>query len=308
MAVYLGNAGLVQLQRAGSGLFHTELNPGDVDASAKRFSFDFPDGTFVTGDRITLRRLEANGSVSTQMLDFVAATGWEDGQQHPDGAWFVNVDPVGGVRLFKAWKDALRGNAADAVLLQAPASSYRVVAGLTEGAAARCLGEVISYELSTDRAAIDVTSLGDAFQQRISGLISGGGSVECFWDWQPNNCNQRGLPEDAELAHYMHQLVLRQQLGSTFRGVFFLKTAGTEPITEDLDSVAAKTALFYAVDCLITEVGMAFEPTEPVRSKINFVTTGEIQLLYTVPDDYLLQEDADRINLETGDGQILLEV
>lgn len=308
MAVYLGNAGLIQLQRVGSGAFHTQLDAGDVDPSAKRFSFDFPDGTFVTGDRITLRRLEADGSISAQPLDFVAASGWEDSQQHPDGAWFVNVDPVGGVRLFKAWADALRGDSADAVALQAPSGSYRVVASITDGSSSRCLGEVITYELTTERNALDVTSLGDAFQQQVSGLISGGGSIECFWDWHLSQCSNRGLTADVELANYLHQLVLRQQLGSAFRGVFFLKSSGAEPITEDLDQVATKASLFYAVDCLITEVGMAFEAGEPVRSKINFVTTGEIQLLYTVPDDYLLQEDSDRINLETGDGKILLEV
>lgn len=308
MAVYLGSAGLIQLQRIGSGAFQTDLSPGDVNAAAGRFSFDFPNGTFVTGDRVTLRRLEADGSPSAQSLDFVSASGWDDNRQHPDGAWFVNVDPVGGVRLFKTWAAALRGTAADAVGLQVPASSYRITASLSDGSSARCLGEVLSYELTTERNALDVTSLGDAFQQQISGLISGGGSVECFWDWQLSQCSDRGLTGDVELANYLHQLVLRQQLGSRFRGVFFLKASGTEPITEELDAVAARTALFYAVDCVVTEVGMAFEASEPVRSKINFVTTGEIQLLYAVPEDYLLQENTDRIDLETGDGKVLLEV
>ena len=308
MAVYLGNAGLIQLQRIGSGSFYTELNPGDVDATAGRFSFDFRDGTFVTGDRVNLRRLESDGSISSQPLDFVDASGWDDGLQHPDGAWFVNVDPVGGVRLFRTWAAALQGKPSASIALRAPVASYRMVAAIADGSSARCLAEVTTYELTTERNAIDVSSLGDAFQQQISGLVSGGGSIECFWDWHINQCNTRGLTTDVEVAHYAHQLILRQQLGSQFRGVFFLKSSGSEPITEDLDQIAQKTALFYAVDCLITEVGMAFEAGEAVRSKINFVTTGEIQLLYTVPDDYLLQEDRDRIDLETGDGKILLEV
>lgn len=308
MAVYLGNAGLVQLQRSGNGAFHTELNPGDVDASAKRFSLDFPSGTFVTGDRITLRRLEANGAASTQVLDFVSPSGWEDGQQHPDGAWFVNVDAVGGVKLYQSRILALRGNAADAVTLQAPSGSYRALVSVAGGTTARCLGEVLTYELTTEREAIDVTSIGDAFRQQVSGLISGGGSVECFWDWHLAACNERGLDDEVELAQYMHQLVLRQQLGSRFRGIFFLKSPGAEPITEDLDGVSAKAALFYSADCLVTNVGMAFEPDQAVRSKLDFVTTGEIKLLYTVPDDHLLQEDGYKIKNETDDGRILLEV
>jgi hypothetical protein len=308
MAVYLGNGGLIQLQRSGLGEFRSELNVGDVDPATKRFSFDFPNGTFVTGDRIRLQRVAADGSSTTQPLDFVAASGWEDGLQHADGEWFVHVDAVGGLRLFKTWDAALQNKTPAAITLQAPSGSYPITASMASGAPARCLGEVTSYELSTNRSAVDVTSLGDAFQQQVSGLISGGGSLDCFWDWQASDCSVRGITADVELAHYAHQLVLRQQLGSQFRGVFFLKRSGVTPITDELDAISTKAALFYAVDCLITNVGMAFEADQPIRSKISFVTTGEIQLLYTVPNDYLLQEDTDKINLETDDGKILLEV
>jgi hypothetical protein len=307
MAVYLGSAGLVQLQRSGAGEFTSELNDGDVAPREKRFSFDFPSGTFITGDRLRLRRLNADGSASTQPLDFVAGSGWEDGVQHPDGGWYIHVDAAGGVRLYPTWETALRNHPSDAIGLQRPSTTYQVAASMADGVSSHCLGEVVSYELSTSRDAIDVTSLGDTFREQTSGLISGGGSIECFWDWQVALCSPRNMGLDVELAHYAHQLVLRQQLGSQFRGLFYLKTSGSDPVTEELDSRSRNAALFYAADCLITDVGMAFEPDQPIRSKIAFVTTGAINLVYALPDDYLLQENSSRIDLETGDGRILLE-
>ena len=67
--------------------------------------------------------------------------------------------------------------------------------------------------------------------------------------------------------------------------------------------------LFYTCECVITSVASAIEPEEVIRSNIDFVTTGPIQLLYDTPTSYLLQEKplrADRV-LQESDFGIVLE-
>jgi hypothetical protein len=298
MAVYLGSSGVVQLARSASGTFQSMLDPADVNKSEKRFSFDFPNGTFITGDRISIARLEPNGSLSGQPLDFVSAAGWGDGTVHSDGTWFVNVDPLGGLRLYYNWADALSGSKSRAIDLAVPLSTYLISATPVESAM-NCIGQILDYELTTNRAAIDVTSLGDAFVQSVSGLISGGGSITCLWDWRPAICGIGAV----ETAQYFHQLVLRQQLGSNFRANFFLKQENAGPIDEDLPGLASKTALYYDVQALITNVAIGCTPTGTMTSTIQFATTGAINLLYALPSAYLiLQEDSARISTEDGSG------
>jgi hypothetical protein len=305
VAIYLGSAGIVQLTRVGDGAFRSEMDPGDVNISERRFSFDFPNGTFLTGDRLSLRRIEADGTPSGQPLDFVVASGWGDGIQHPDGTWYVNVDALGGLRLYRSWSDALAGEANKAVQLQVPAGSYPFLAEL-EGGASHCLGQIAEFSLSTDRVTADVTGLGDAFARQWSGLISGSGEIRCFWDWRPSRCG--GVDASQETAQYFHQLVLRQQLGSEFKAELIIKRDGAEPLDDALPGIASRTALFYAITAVVTNVGMAFEPGEPLQSTIQFVTTGEIALRYELPSAYLLlQEDGDKLFLEEGSGFVALE-
>ena len=55
MTVYLGTHGEVELQREfdGGSLFST-IDTGDVNATKKRFSFDFDHGQLITGDQIVI--------------------------------------------------------------------------------------------------------------------------------------------------------------------------------------------------------------------------------------------------------------
>lgn len=66
MSVYLGTFGKVELQRQfdGSELSST-INTGDVNATAKRFSFDFDHGQLITGDQIEIK------STDSSALDFI---------------------------------------------------------------------------------------------------------------------------------------------------------------------------------------------------------------------------------------------
>lgn len=292
MAVYLGNVGLVSLQRFGATSYSSTLDVADVNVAQKRFSFDFPDGTFITGDYIQLTRTGGGN------LDFIDASGFTPAGQAPSGAWYVNVDSIGGIRLYTTYSKALMGGIADAITLLAPSGSYGITATVSS-AGYRTLGEVTEYELSTNRATLDTTVLGDAFVNQISGLISGSGTMTCFWDFGENG--------DLETAQYVHQLILRQKIGSNFKAAFVLKRSGESASTGPQRTDSAQ--LYYEIEGLITDVGISFTATEAIQSQIDFVTTGEIRLRYSdggsIAGSLLLQEDGSAIDLESGTGRLL---
>jgi hypothetical protein len=292
MAVYLGNAGLVSIQRTGASSYNSTLDPADVNVAQKRFSFDFPNDTFITGDYLQITRTGGGN------LDFVDASGFTPPGVTSTGAWYVNVDAAGGIRLFKTWGEALKGDVADAVILATPSGSYAISATLTSGGF-RTLGEVTAYELSTQRVALDATVLGEEFVNQVSGLVSGSGQITCFWDFGENG--------DFEAAQYIHHLVLRQQLGSNFSAALTLKRGGESAATGPNNTDA--TQLYYLIDGVITNVGVSFEAGNAVQSQIEFVTTGQIQLRYsttdTVAGSLLLQENSSALDLESGIGRLL---
>jgi len=292
MAVYLGNAGLVSIQRSGASTYTSTLDPGDVNVAQKRFSFDFPNDTFITGDYLQITRIGGGN------LDFIDASGFTPPGVTSTGAWYVNVDAVGGIRLYKTWGASLNGGLSDAITLAPPGSSYTISVAVAN-AGYRQLGEVVSYELSTQRAALDASVLGEEFVRQVSGMISGSGQLSCFWDFGENG--------DIEAAQYMHHLILRQQLGSNFSAVLTIKRGGEAAATGV--SSADGSQLYYLVDALITNVGISFEATTALQSQIEFVTTGQIQLRYSaggsVAGSLLLQEDSSAIDLESGIGRLL---
>ena len=68
MSVYLGTHGKIELQRQfNGGALTSTINTGDVNATKKRFSFDFDHGQLLTGDQIEIK--STNGSA----LDFIAS-------------------------------------------------------------------------------------------------------------------------------------------------------------------------------------------------------------------------------------------
>jgi len=303
MAIYLGSAGYLTLQRSAEGQFQSTLDPDDVNAGASRFSFDFPSGTFVTGDHLVIRRLEANGSASTRPLDFVTAAGWANGSVQSDGSWYAHVDAIGGIRLYHSWADSLVGAQAKAIALRTPTASFPISVRVDDRDH-RCLAQVSEFALSTERSALDVTALGDQFAQQISGIVSGSGRIQCYWDWAPAICQD----SDLEYAQYLHQLILRQQVGSEFKAELVLKRRNEGPVDADLAPALHRTALFYDITGIITSVGISVAPDEPLASSIEFVTTGDIQLRYDVPaGDRILQENSDRISIEDETGWLLQE-
>ena len=149
---------------------------------------------------------------------------------------------------------------------------------------------------------MDVSELGEEFHRQHATLISGSGSINCFFDYNHELCGKERISAgfEPELAIYMHQLILRQQLGSGFHARLFLITRGAGHDIND--------EVWYELDALVTNVAIAFSPGAPVKSRIQFVTTGEIKLRVKTVSNLLLQEDADRIRLERNQGAGFVEL
>lgn len=307
MAVYLGAHGIIELTRTSEqNYLNSTLDPADVNVTAQRFSFDFGNNRFMTGDLLEITRMTTTGVISTSNLDFVDAASFPGGAQSPQGQWYVNVDAANGVRLYATWNEALIGGAATAATLATPATSYPIRVQLKNNAR-RILGEVTDYELNTNRETADVTSLGEVFRQRISTLITGSGSCTAFWNYEAfatENRNINGYSN--EVSHYLHQLVLRQDLGASFRARFYLKTRLTQPYTAGVPGPNTDQ-IFYDLTGVITDVGVAFNADEPVRSRINFVTTGELALLSEPAANLVLNQTGGTVVQQNSSGNVALQ-
>lgn len=307
MAIWMGMDGGIRIERSATAPIYGRITPNDVDTGAKRFGLDKNIGNlFITGDRVEIARVDESGAPlgSAFKLDFVAATGWADNQQHPDGTWYVNVDQVGGMRLYDSWSDALQNYPPNAVALTTPSEGYRLSMRVVDGVE-RCLGRTQSWTLNTNRDTADITSLGDGFQKNQALLVSGSGDIDCFFDVLPDSC--AGDSGNEELSFYLHKLAMRLEIGSEFIGVFVIKHAGAQPLDSYSDRIRERE-LFYLCNCVITEVGLELNTEDAIHSQISFVTTNEIKLLFDAPSNYLLQEPVpDQRILQESDFGVLLE-
>ena len=289
MSVIFGDAGAIELTRSSvDRAFTSVVNPSDVNAAKDHFSFDFQAGMLLTGDQLEIKATDG------KLLDFV------DGWSYPDGKWFINVDQVGSIRLYQDFGDALAGEKQGRAGLSVPSRDIPIEVRV-RNALPRMLGRVTNFELNTSREAVDVTELGEEFREQHATLISGSGQLNCFFDYKHERCG--GLIFDGfepELPIYLHQLLLRQQLGSGFHARLFVLTRGSGHDSDD--------EVWYEFDGLITNAGIAFEPTQPVRSTIQFVTTGEVKLLVKTTGKLLMQEDSGYIRLERSQGAGFIEL
>ena len=297
MSIYLGTAGHIELTRASiaDGLAAT-VNPSDVDAAKSRFSFDFPVGSLLTGDYVSFRTTDNSN------LDFVASSSWTQGTRYPDGAWFVNVDDLGGIRLYDSFENSVAGESAGLLAL---AAITRVI-GITASVAnkvARVIGNLESYEISTDRETIDVSGLGDEFRKQFGTMITGSGRMSCIFDYRYGAVSgYPDAPGHVEVASYMHALILRQRFGAEFKARFYLISRGKgQGLTANNDEV------WLDITGIVTQASIAFDPGQIVSSTFNFVCTDEIKLRVTTNTSYLLLESGTKLGLEDGSGAVLLE-
>lgn len=288
MSVYLGQVGGVEITRTGEP-YNCVLEAADVNAAERRFSIDFDadfDGPrpspLITGDEVQFSTQDG-----TTNLELVL------GMTDTDVTRWVHVDQVGGIRLYTSYAAAVTGGKDDAVALVTPSSDQNIVVDVVN-LRSNCIAQMRSWEITTQRDTVDLTILGEEFKAFYDqGLISGQGSIQAIWDYKYTPCVD-SFDDDAELANYFSQLVIRFREGSKFKGTFVIFNNDSE-------------AVWYECDCICTSVGMQFAPETVINSTIQFITTGQVQLKQGTLPSYLLLNDGGEILLETPPGAIELE-
>jgi len=279
VTVYLGNAGNVELIRDSGDTITGTIRAVDVNTTRDTFSFDFSFGAFVTGDFVEF------SSAST--LSFVS--GWA----YPKGNWFVNVDQIGGLRLYNTYSDAIAGTSNNRIALAVPGADIVVNCRILNSVP-RLLANIIQFELSTDREAVDTTGLGDEFRNQYSTLITGSGSIDCIFDY--------ATVGQTEIAVYLHNLLLRQQFGSDFKANLYILTEG-----QAQGATAGNDSVWYEISGVMTNAAIQCTAGDIIESRFTFVTTGEIKLRVQTSTwgDLLLNSAGDRMVLSTADADIL---
>ena len=285
--VYLGNNGSIEIARGALGApWVGDLDVADVNVPRRRFSVLGAEGLFITGDRIDISILTTTPPGPN--LELVA--NWA----FPDWGGFVAVDDAGGMRLYNSFAGAINGLEADALELIAPSATQRITIETGSINQYRFVSKVQSYQFTTNRNTVDLSGIGDEFQQMFTtGLISGQGTINCFWEYERQLCED-DCSGQIELPQYFTELVIRLQQGSNFAGRFHIFTDPTRSIWWDCPI------------CIATSVAMNFEPTAPIHTRIEFVTSGQIRMrigrsegfLLLDQDGLLLQEDDHAIELQ----------
>ena len=278
MSVYLGTHGEVELQRQfDGGDLRSTINPSDVNATQKRFSFDFEHGQLLSGDQIEITSTDGTA------LDFISSYTQTSVKK------FIHVDELDGIRLYDSFANAVNGGTANATALATPANDLPVRVKVAN-AQYKVLAQVNSFELNTERETVDTTTLSDEFRNRISTLMSGSGRMSAFWEYTGNTSQ--------ELPNYLVELSLRTRVGSQFKARFYIKRATYNP-----GGVAANDndEIFYEFTGVLTGCAVQFSPDSTVQVQADFISTGAIQLRMNLEvADKILQENADEILLEQG--------
>jgi hypothetical protein len=297
MAVLLGEIGNIELRRTDiDGPVRGTVRPSDVNPNRNRFSFDFKRGIFVTGDQVEIKTTDGT------LLSFIDASGWASNQVYKDGLFYIFVDELGSIRLYKTFDDAISGEETNRVSLTTPDRDIPIKVTV-KNSNERILGQISSYEINTQRDALDITELSDEFKREYSGLISGSGRITCFFDYERRLNDPTATPQgvDAvEVPIYLNQLILRTKVGSEFWAKAVLVSRGAKPYGQEKDFNDEVWYEFYA---RITNVSLAFAPGEPIETTVEFVTTGEIALRSSFTSSYLLQEQGTFDRLEQEENQ-----
>jgi hypothetical protein len=276
MTVYLGTFGEVELRRVfDGGELRSTINVSDVNATEKRFSFDFEHGQLVSGDQVEITSTDGSA------LDFV--------NSYTDAGIkrFVHVDELDGIRLYDSFANAVSGGKPNAIALATPGNSIPIKV-VVESAAPRLLAQVQSFEINTERETVDTTVLSDEFRSRVNTLISGSGRITAFWEYTGDT--------EKEVPMYLYELAHRTKVGSNFIGRFYIKKNGYNPgnnAARDGDEI------WWRVVGIITSAAIQFSPDSTVQITADFITTGPLRLrMSTQAPDALLQEDSGDIRLE----------
>ena len=286
MGVYFGQSGEIALKRdALQAALQTKLDPFDVNTSTKRFSVDHSSGSLLTGDEVEIETVDGS------TLELV------NGHSYPDGKWFINVDPMGGIRLYDTFPKAIEGLQTNALTLVTPSAAKDVLVR-TRNERYRHVANVRDFEMTTSREQVDLTNLGDEFRNQYeAGLISGQGTMSCIWEHSYDTGDRKNeYGSDPEFPFYLAQLIVRTQQGSDFDGLFY--------IYRDANNSAKN--VYYEANCIITNVAVSVNAAEIIETRVEFITNGVIRLKTGDTAGYLLQENADKV-LQEDESPILLE-
>ena len=289
MTFFVGYTGAIKLRRGGESTFIASISPNDVNTLLNRFSFDGSDDNLITGDLLEISTEDPRG------LLFLPSAFWDvPGLEVADDARaYANINAAGGIRLFPTFNDAVNNERANEYsLTQFSGESLEVTIGIKD-TKYNTLGSVTSFEINTDRAAMETTSLSDQFKQQYSaGLLSGNGSIECLFSYE-SMANQ-------EVPVFLLQVINRLGVGSEFGALLSISSVE--------ESASFREEVYYDIQAVVTRAGVTVAADALVSCSIDFVTTGEFKLRVGVPPEYILKEDNDAIYLEQSLDYLLKEV
>ena len=291
MSIYFGNTGNVELRRKADHAAYPTLEKSDVNVAKRRFTTSAEaNQVFLIGDEIGIARIDKNPDNSFKNLELVKD------HIYPDWRGFISIDELGGIRLYKRFSDAIEGNRLAALELVEPTEAQNLKIK-TRNTAWRCLARVKSFDFTTEREQVDITSLRENFKtQYDAGLISGQGSLECFWEHKPGLCvyNDSGDINLVEFPVYLSQLCIRLVQGADFWGRFFIYKGN------ELNNIQS---VWYEAECIITNCTVNVPADGVVEASINFLTSKRVALrtgyppleLLDTDGSLILQEDAESI-------------
>ena len=284
MPVYTGQTGYIELKRSSSHYFRTSLTSSGVNTARKRFGVENMLGSLITGDKVTIK--SADGTTALGLISGHSGAEW---------AGYVRVDDIGGCRLYDSFVHAVEGGLTNALTLTAPPSTKDIIIE-TNDASFRPLGRIRSFDFSTTRETINVDLLGDEFQQMYkAGRIQGQGEISADFEHR-YVATDPGFTYNQEFSVYLARLLMRLNMGSEFKGRFFIyRESGT-----------SNNNCWYEADAIITNCGINVEPSQIVETNISFITSGQFEMRVGTVPGFLLKEDTDFILQESGD-KIFLE-
>lgn len=284
MGVYLGENGHVELRRDQTDptapALVAEITPEDVNTERRSLSVDEAYLSFITGDRIEITTVGTDPNDVNTRPDINFIEGWAD----PSITRYVSVDPVGRLRLYGSFDDAVNDRAEVAVELKTPTEKQTIRLRSAGGAKTRCLAQVTGFTFTTSRSNINTTVLSQQYlDQYEAGLIQGQGELSCFWEHRYGMCDISAA--DQELPAYLAKLVLRLNQGSDFWGRFFIYTGENEQ----------KSVWYECPKCIVTNVVVNVSSEQIITTDISFVAAAGFTLRTGYPSGLLLQEDTDLI-------------
>ena len=279
MPVITGQTGYIELRRTSGHFFRASLAPNAVNTTRKRFGVENLLGSIITGDKVTIKS-----------ADGTTALGLVSGHSGAEWAGYVAVDDIGGCRLYGSFPHAVEGGTTNALTLTAPSTTKDIIVE-TNDAAFRPLARIREFNFTTTRETINVDLLGDEFQQMYkSGRIQGQGEISADFEHR-YVATDPGFTYNQEFSVYLARLLMRLNMGSEFRGRFFVyRESGT-----------SNNNCWYEADAIITNCGINVNPSEIVETNISFVTSGQFELRVGTVPGYLLKQDTDFILQESGD-------